>query len=107
MVLFTSNNDKLKKFTRIFAACLVCTWVIVAAPMSGFGMNPARSLASALPSGVWTAFWIYLIIPLAGMLLAAELYLFVEKNKVNKHHKKKAAQNSSLKKYFEPLEFVL
>ena len=35
MVLFTSNNDKLKKYTRIFAGCLVCTWVIVAGPISG------------------------------------------------------------------------
>src|SRR6266487_5002170 len=29
MVLFTSENNKLKKYTRIFAGCLVCTWVIV------------------------------------------------------------------------------
>src|SRR5581483_1127641 len=28
MVLFTSNNNKLKKCTRIFSACMVCCWVI-------------------------------------------------------------------------------
>jgi aquaporin Z len=106
MVLFTSNNNKLKKFTRIFAGCLVCVWVLVAAPMSGFGMNPARSFASALPSGVWTAFWIYLIIPLAGMLLAAEFYLFVERNKVNNHYPKEKLQTQR-KKFIEPLEFML
>jgi aquaporin Z len=106
MVLFTSNNKKLKKFTRVFAACLVCSWVIVAAPMSGFGMNPARSLASALPSGVWTAFWIYLFIPITGMLLAAEFYLFVERRKVNNHYPKERIK--SLKRNFiEPLEFML
>jgi aquaporin Z len=37
-------------------------------------MNPARSLASAVPAGTWDAFWIYLIAPPLGMLLAAELY---------------------------------
>jgi aquaporin Z len=106
MVLFTSNNNKLKKFTRIFAGFLVCTWVIVAAPMSGFGMNPARSFASALPSGVWTAFWIYLIIPVAGMLLAAEFYLLIEKRKINNHYPKEKIK--SLKRNFiEPLEFML
>jgi aquaporin Z len=106
MVLFTSNNNKLKKFTRIFAGCLVATWVIVAAPMSGFGMNPARSFASALPSGVWTAFWIYLIIPVAGMFLAAEFYLLVEKRKANNHYPKEKIK--SLKRNFiEPLEFML
>jgi aquaporin Z len=106
MVLFTSNHNKLKKFTRIFAGCLVCTWVIVAGPVSGFGMNPARSLASALPAGIWTAFWIYLIIPFAGMLLAAEFYLFAERNKVNNHHPKEKLQTQK-KKFIEPLEFML
>src|SRR6266496_2363475 len=48
MVLFTSHHDKLKKYTRIFAGCLVCTWVILAGPISGFGMNPARSFTNAL-----------------------------------------------------------
>ena len=38
-------------------------------------MNPARSLASALPANVWTAFWIYLVAPPLGMLLAAELHV--------------------------------
>ena len=36
-------------------------------------LNPARTLASALPAETWTAFWVYLTAPLAGMLLAAEL----------------------------------
>jgi aquaporin Z len=106
MVLFTSGNNKLKRFTRIFAACLVCTWVLVAAPMSGFGMNPARSFASALPSGIWTAFWIYLFIPFAGMLLAAEFHLLVERNKVNNHYTKKKVQPQK-NKFIEPLEFIL
>jgi aquaporin Z len=75
MVLFTSHNNKLKKYTRVFTACLVCTWAITAAPVSGFGMNPARSFASAFPSGIWTAFWMYAIVPIAGMLTAAEFFL--------------------------------
>ena len=106
MILFTSTHTKLKKYTRIFAGCLVCTWVIVAGPVSGFGMNPARSLASAIPAGIWTAFWIYLIIPFAGMLLAAEFFLFAERSKINNHHPK----NKMIKKkneLFEPLEFLL
>ncbi len=81
MVLFTSNNDLLKKYTRVLAACLVCTWVIVAGPVSGFGMNPARSFASALPSGIWTDFWIYLLAPMAGMLGAAEFFIFYSNRK--------------------------
>jgi aquaporin Z len=81
MVLFTAHRDKWKRYTRIFAAFLVFTWVMLAGPISGFGMNPARSLASALPSGIWTTFWIYVICPFAGMLLAAEVFLFAERRK--------------------------
>lgn len=75
MVLFTSHHPAFKKYTRIFAACLVCLWVIIAGPVSGFGMNPARSFASALPAQIWTSFWIYIFMPLAGMLAAAEVFL--------------------------------
>jgi aquaporin Z len=106
MVLFTSNNDTLKKYTRIFAGCLVCTWVIVAGPISGFGMNPARSLASALPANTWTAFWLYLFVPFIGMLLAAEFYLFIERNKVHRHYSKNKISNKK-NELLEPLEFLL
>jgi aquaporin Z len=108
MVLFTSNHERLKNYTRIFAGCLVCTWVIVAGPVSGFGMNPARSFASALPAGTWTAFWIYLFIPFAGMLLAAGFYLLIQKNKVNNHYPNtKLKRDNSKNTLLEPLEFML
>jgi aquaporin Z len=81
MVLFTSSHEKLKKYTRIIAGLFVCLYVIFAGPVSGFGMNPARTFASALPANTWTAFWIYMVIPFAGMLGAAELYLFVQKRR--------------------------
>lgn len=95
MVLFTSTNNKLKRYTRIFAGCLVCTWVIVAGPISGFGMNPARSFASALPAHIWTSFWIYLFVPFAGMLSAAEFFLLVQK--------KSKSNNVSEEKYYETI----
>jgi aquaporin Z len=75
MVLYTSNNSRLSPFTPFFAGCLIITYVIVESPLSGFGMNPARTVASALPSGIWTGIWLYFVAPIAGMLLAAELYL--------------------------------
>lgn len=87
MVLFTSANDKLKRYTRMFAGCLVCTWVIVAGPISGFGMNPARSFASALPAHIWTSFWIYLFVPFAGMLSAAEFFLYIKSVRENSKNK--------------------
>lgn len=81
MVLFISDNKKFKKYTRLFSGILVCCWVIVAGPVSGFGMNPARSFASAFPSHIYTAFWIYIFMPFAGMLSAAEVFLLLGKQK--------------------------
>ncbi len=75
MVLYTTNTQGLASFTGVFAGVLVATYIIVESPYSGFGMNPARSFASALPAWLWTGFWLYVIAPPLGMLLAAELYL--------------------------------
>jgi aquaporin Z len=87
MVLFTSAHNKLKNYTRIFSGCLVCCWAIFAGPISGFGMNPARSFASAFPSHIYTSFWIYLFIPFAGMLSTAEIFLFIERRKTSQQKK--------------------
>jgi aquaporin Z len=74
MVLVTSNNSRLSKYTGLFAGFFVMTYVIVSGPISGFGMNPARSLASAIPAMQFPSFWIYVLAPFIGMLTAAEFY---------------------------------
>ena len=74
VVLLTSNSQKLNRYTGLFAGCLVMLCVTFEAPLSGFGMNPARSFASALPAQNWTAFWLYVLVPLIGMFSASALY---------------------------------
>ncbi len=75
VVLRASNTARLARLTGLFAGALVATCITVEAPISGMSMNPARSLASAVPAQVWTALWVYFVAPPLGMLLAAEVYV--------------------------------
>jgi aquaporin Z len=74
MVLYTTNSPKLARYTGGFVGALVALYVTVEAPLSGMSMNPARTFASALSSGIWTHAWIYFTAPLFGMFLAAQFY---------------------------------
>jgi aquaporin Z len=69
-VVAVTLNSRFDSYTGIAAGCLIFLYVLYESPYSGFGMNPARSFASALPADTWTAFWIYLVAPPAGMLTA-------------------------------------
>jgi aquaporin Z len=74
VVLGVADQERLAPWTGVFVGCLVATFITFEAPLSGMSLNPARSLASAWPSGAWMGFWIYLAAPPLGMLAAAEVH---------------------------------
>ncbi len=74
VVLAVSNSARAARATGLFAGLVVASNITFTAPFSGMSMNPARTLASAVPAGVWTGLWIYFTAPPIGMLLAAEVY---------------------------------
>jgi aquaporin Z len=74
VVLIVSNRRSIMRYTGLFAGALVATWITLEAPLSGMSMNPARTLASALPAGALRGLWIYFLAPPLGMLLAAQAY---------------------------------
>jgi aquaporin Z len=75
VVLRVSNDAALAPFTGLAAGALVALFITLEAPLSGMSLNPARSLASAMPAGVWNAFWIYVVAAPLGMVAAAEVYV--------------------------------
>ena len=76
VVLTLGSRPRLAPWTPYAVAVLVASWVTFESPYSGFGMNPARTVASALPADDWSAVWLYIVSPLAGMLAAAQVFLW-------------------------------
>lgn len=76
ITLLTSNASKesIHKYTGVISGILIMLFVAFEAPFSGMSMNPARTIASAIPSGIWTGCWIYFVGPPLSMLLAAYIY---------------------------------
>ncbi len=75
VVLTSTNSRHSAGYTGLFVGCLLLIYITVESPVSGMSMNPARTIGSAVPAGVWTALWIYFTAPLLGMLMAAELFV--------------------------------
>ena len=74
VILIVSGREKIARYTGVFAGVFVASYILLEAPLSGMSMNPARTFGSALPAGIWDAFWIYLIAPPLAMFLAGFLH---------------------------------
>jgi aquaporin Z len=75
VVLWFSNRPALASWTSYLVGILIASYVFFFAPISGFSINPARTVGSAVFAQVWTAVWAYFAAPLLGMLGSAEIYL--------------------------------
>jgi len=74
VVLAASDTARVAPYTGLLCGGLVASYITLEAPLSGMSMNPARTLASAVFAGDYTALWIYVSAPPAAMILAADLY---------------------------------
>jgi aquaporin Z len=73
-ILAASGSRRFARYTGLFAGLLVATYIAVEEPLSGMSMNPARTFASAAPGMLWQGFWIYMLAPVLGMLLATQIH---------------------------------
>ncbi len=67
------HSDVLKPALGYFAGFLLLVYITFESPVSGMSLNPARSVASAIPAKSWKAMWIYFAAPPLAMWLAAKL----------------------------------
>lgn len=75
MVLTLGASPRWGRHTGLFVGAVICLYITLEAPLSGMSMNPARTVASAIPARNGHALWVYFTAPFAGMLLAAEAHV--------------------------------
>lgn len=74
LILHFVDRPGLMPWTGVAAGALVVMLVVVVAPVSGTSLNPVRSLAPAVVNPFLHWFWLYLVGPPLGALLAVALY---------------------------------
>ena len=74
-ILYSSNHRRLARFTPMLVAVLTTLFFVLTPSRSGFSLNPARTVSSALFAGTWEGVWIYFVAPSLGMLSAAAVYI--------------------------------
>ena len=62
---------QIRQYTPYMFPILYAIMVPLEADISGISTNPARSFGPAVITGEWSTFWIYLIGPVTGALLAS------------------------------------
>ena len=75
VVLWMTNRRRLAGYTSYAVGVLITGYVFFFAPVSGFSINPARTVGSAVWAQIWTAEWVYFVAPLVGMFGAALVYV--------------------------------
>ncbi len=85
-VLVILQSTKSERFGGTALVSIPLTLLAIhfaAIPFSGSSVNPARSLGPALVGSEWTGFWVYVVGPAAGAILAWIIYTVVIKGDMN------------------------
>lgn len=79
VVLLVSGKGYASMPAAFIMASTIVLLVLLAAPLTGASLNPARSLGPAIFTGTLDQFWIYLIGPYVGAALAVPIYRLIKK----------------------------
>jgi aquaporin Z len=78
VIMAVATDDRVANgFAAIAVGLTVGFCAMMAGPLTGASMNPARSLGPAVVGGFWDAHWVYWLAPITGMLASARCYEFL------------------------------
>lgn len=69
-----TDTKAIGELAGIAVGCAVCITSILAGPVSGGSMNPARTIGPAVASKHYKGIWVYMVGPLLGTLMGAWSY---------------------------------
>lgn len=83
-ILIFVSSRRLMCWTPLMTWLLIALIVRLTAPITGTGLNPARSFGPALVSGFWREQWLYFAAPTLGAVLSVVVFrlLYRSKHKV-------------------------
>ncbi len=76
-VLLTAVDGKAPAIAGFGIGLTVFVGILVAGPFTGAAMNPARFLGPGIVAGFYDNWWVYMVGPIAGGIVAALLYRYV------------------------------
>ena len=78
IIFVFAGKKRLRHLTPFTIPFLYCLMVWLEAPYSGCSTNPARSFGPAFISNSYTAYWLYWIAPIAGVLIVVGIFRGLE-----------------------------
>lgn len=77
------EDNPLRQFASVPIGGIVGIEVMLMGPVAGAAMNPARAFGPTMLLGDWSAFWIYVIGPVAGLLAGSLAWTLIRSSKAH------------------------
>ncbi|KAL5739056.1 hypothetical protein ACOSQ2_028236 [Xanthoceras sorbifolium] len=72
-----TDSKAVGELAGVAVGSAVCITSILAGPVSGGSMNPARTIGPAIASSYYKGIWVYVVGPVTGTLMGAWAYSFI------------------------------